>query len=132
MTEERPPEALEQAARAALDKKAAHLVLLGLKGVASFTDYFLLCTGLSARQVRAISDSVAERLAQSGVQPAHREGYEQAEWVLLDYVDFVVHVFSPQARAYYDLERLWRRARPLPVPADSRPEPMAKPEAAER
>jgi ribosome-associated protein len=112
---------LEQAARAALEKKASDLVLLGMKGVVSFTDYFLLCTGASAPQVRAISDSVEEQLRRRGLRPAHSEGYEQAEWVLLDYVDFVVHVFSPRARAYYDLERLWRRAARLPVPDDSHP-----------
>ncbi|OFV83665.1 MAG: ribosome silencing factor [Acidobacteria bacterium RIFCSPHIGHO2_12_FULL_67_30] len=112
---------IEQAAQAALEKKASDLVLLGMKGVVSFTDYFLLCTGASAPQVRAISDSVEEQLRRRGLRPAHSEGYEQAEWVLLDYVDFVVHVFSPRARAYYDLERLWRRAARLPVPEDERP-----------
>lgn len=121
MTEELALEAVQQAARAALDKKAADLVLLDLHGVASFTDYFLLCTGLSTRQVQAISDSVAEQLARYGVHPSHGEGYEQGEWVLLDYLDFVVHVFSPRARAYYDVERLWRRAARLPLPEDSRP-----------
>lgn len=123
MTEAKALDAVEQAARAALDKKAADVVLLSLKGVASFTDYFLLCTGFSIRQVQAISDSVEEQLARGGVRPAHSEGYEQGEWVLLDYVDFVVHVFSERARSFYDLERLWRRAARLPVPTDSRPAP---------
>lgn len=122
MKEGKALEAVEQAAQAALDKKASDMVLLGLRGVASFTDYFLLCTGLSGRQVQAISDSVEEQLAGRGIEPAHVEGYEHAEWVLLDYVDFVVHVFSPPARTYYDIERLWRRARRLPLPGDRRPQ----------
>ncbi len=117
MTEVR--EAVEQAARAALDRKAADLVLLDLEPVASFTDYFLLCTGFSLRQVQAISDAVEEWLGRRGVHPAHIEGYDVGEWVLLDYVDFVVHVFSPRARSYYDVERLWRRAVRLPVPGDN-------------
>jgi len=121
MTKTKAPRMIEQAAQAALEKKASDLVLLGMKGVVSFTDYFLLCTGASAPQVRAISDSVEEQLRRRGLRPAHSEGHEQAEWVLLDYVDFVVHVFSPRARAYYDLERLWRRATRLPVPEDKRP-----------
>lgn len=113
---------VEQAARAAQEKKAADLVLLDLQKVASFTDYFLLCTGASARQVQAISDSVEEQLGRGGLRPAHVEGYREGEWVLLDYLDFVVHVFSPRSRAYYDLERLWRRAAHLPVPLDQRPQ----------
>ena len=114
-------EAVEHAAEAALDKKAADLVLLDLRPLVSFTNYFLFCTGESSRQVQAISNSIEEQLARRGLRPAHLEGYENAEWVLLDYVDFVVHIFSPQARAYYDLERLWRRAARLPVPEEGRP-----------
>lgn len=120
MTREQAFEAVEGAARAVLEKKAEDLVLLDLQGVASFTRYFLLCTGLSSRQVQAISDSVKEQLAHRGVHAAHVEGYEQGEWVLLDYLDFVVHVFSPRARAYYDLERLWRRAARLAPPEETR------------
>ena len=110
---------VERAAQAALDKKATDLVLLDLNGVASFTGYFLLCTGQSARQVQAISDSVEEQLSRRGIRPAHLEGYAHADWVLLDFVDFIVHVFSPRARGYYDLERLWRRAARLPLPEGS-------------
>lgn len=119
-------EAVERAAGAALDKKAADLALLDLRQLVSFTSFFLLCTGQSARQVQAISNAIEEQLAGGGIAPAHLEGYENAEWVLLDYVDFVVHIFSPQARAYYDLERLWRRAPRLPVPEEGRPEPRAR------
>lgn len=121
MTTEPARQGVEQAARAAQDKKATDLVLLDLANVASFTGYFLFCTGQSSRQVKAICDSVEEQLKGQGWLPAHIEGYEHAEWVLLDYVDFVVHVFSPQARTYYDLERLWRRATRLPVPEDGQP-----------
>ncbi len=110
---------VERAARAALDKKAADLVLLDLDGVASFTGYFLLCTGQSARQVQAISDYVEEQLGKGGLDPAHVEGYDNAEWVLLDYVDFVVHILQARARHFYDLERLWRRAARLPVPDEA-------------
>jgi ribosome-associated protein len=112
------PKQLQRAAAAALDKKAAEVVLLDLDGVASFTGYFLLCTGQSNRQVKAIADAVEEQLGRAGLTPAHVEGYEQAEWVLVDYLDFVVHIFSPRARSFYDLERLWRRATRLPLPHD--------------
>ena len=112
----RPPKAVERAAQAALDKKARDLALLALDGVASFTGYFLLCTGESTRQVQAIADSIQEQLGQDGMKPHHVEGYPIGEWVLLDYLDFIVHIFSPKARAFYDLERLWRPAARLPVP----------------
>lgn len=121
MKQETARAGVEQAARAAFDKKATDVVLLDLRRVASFTAYFLLCTGLSARQVQAICDAVEERLARDGLKPHHVEGYAAGEWVLLDYVDFIVHVFSHRARAFYDLERLWRPAARLPVPEDSRP-----------
>jgi ribosome-associated protein len=121
MTKEPARQGVERAAQAAQDKKATDLVLLDLADATSFTGYFLFCTGQSARQVKAISDSVEEQLKGQGWPPAHIEGYEHGEWVLLDFVDFVVHVFSPEARTYYDLERLWRRATRLPVPEDGRP-----------
>ncbi len=114
-------QALELAVRAVQDKKAADIVLLDLRTAASFTDYFLLCSGASRRQVQAIADALEEQLGRIGVPPLHVEGYESAEWVLLDYLDFVVHIFSERARAYYDLERLWRSAQRLPIPADEEP-----------
>ncbi len=101
---------LHAAVIAALDKKAEEPVALELRNVCSFTDYFLICTGTNARQVQAISEEIELRLKRSGVRPHHIEGYNQAEWILMDYVDFMVHVFSPKARLYYDLERLWRMA----------------------
>jgi ribosome-associated protein len=99
------------AIQACLDKKAEELSILEMeKGSGAFTDYFVLCSGSNPRQVQAIADEVELRLKSTGLRPAHVEGYKQAEWVLVDYVDFVVHVFSEKARKFYDLERLWKTA----------------------
>ena len=92
------------------------MTVLDLSKLGAFTDAFLLCTGFGARQVQAISDAVEEQLARRGMRLEHREGYEQAEWVLLDYGWFLVHIFTERARHYYDLERLWRAARRMDVP----------------
>jgi ribosome-associated protein len=103
-----------EAISACQEKKAEHIAVLELAPESgAFTDYFVVCSGTNPRQVQAISDEVEERLDQAGMRPAHVEGYKQAEWVLLDYVDFVVHVFSEKARSYYDLERLWKSAKRL-------------------
>ena len=88
----------------------------------AFTDYFVMCSGTNPRQVQAISDEVELRLKRGGNYPNNIEGYKQAEWVLIDYVDFVVHIFSEQARKYYDLERLWKSAKKVELA-----ELMAKP-----
>lgn len=102
------------AIQACLDKKAEELSILEMeKGSGAFTDYFVLCSGTNPRQIQAIADEVELRLKGAGLRPTHVEGYNQAEWVLLDYVDFVVHVFSEKARKFYDLERLWKTARRL-------------------
>jgi ribosome-associated protein len=94
------------------NKKAENLTILELeKGSGAFTDYFLICTGTNPRQVQAIADEVELRLKNDAVYPNSVEGYNLAEWVLLDYVDFVVHIFSAGARRYYDLERLWKSAK---------------------
>ena len=106
------------AAHAATDKKATDLVVLDLRKAASFTEYFLICTGASTRQVQAISNSVEEALLKSGKRPLHIEGYSSAEWILLDYGDFIVHVFGPSSRRFYDLERLWRDAPRVEVAVD--------------
>ena len=98
------------AARAASDKKAADIVALDLRQLASFTEFFLICTGTNTRQVQAISNEVEEQLRKAGKRPLHIEGYSGGEWVLLDYGDFIVHVFSAASRRFYDLERLWRDA----------------------
>ena len=106
-------EALKIAAAAADDKKAHDLVALDISGIASFADYFLLCTGDSSRQMQAIADEVEKRLKVSGLRPSHVEGYQNSEWILMDYIDLVIHIFSKTARAYYDLERLWRDGKKL-------------------
>ena len=103
---------VSEAINACQEKKAEEITVLELEqGSGAFTDYFLVCSGTNPRQVQAIADEVELRLKKAGIYPAHTEGYKQAEWVLLDYVDFVVHVFSEQARKFYDLERLWKSAR---------------------
>lgn len=116
------PEGLDEricaALRAASDKKALEMVVLDLRKVANFTDYFLITSGTNTRQVQAIADEVAEQLKKQGTRAARIEGYNTAEWILLDYGDFVVHVFEDKARRFYDLERLWRDAARVPLPPD--------------
>ncbi|HYV03562.1 MAG TPA: ribosome silencing factor [Blastocatellia bacterium] len=107
------------AARAAAEKKATDTVVLDLREIASFTEYFVICTGASTRQVQAISNSVEEELRKAGRRPSHIEGYSSAEWILLDYGDFIVHVFSAASRRFYDLERLWRDAKRAELPAEA-------------
>jgi ribosome-associated protein len=105
--------------RAAESKKATDMRVLDLRAVTSFTDYFVICTGANQRQIQAIADEVGLRLKhEEGQLPISLEGYDQAEWVLADYGDFLVHIFSEKARAYYDLERLWRSARQLEIPVE--------------
>jgi ribosome-associated protein len=99
---------LSEAIEAALDKKAQDAIVLELGEICSFTDYFLICTGTSTRHNQSIADHIEETLKKQGVRPLHIEGHTEGEWVLLDYVDFVVHIFSARAREFYDLERLWR------------------------
>ena len=99
---------LSEAIEAALDKKALEPVVIEVTEVCSFTDYFLICTGTSTRHNQTIAEHIAETLKKEGVRPLHIEGQSEGEWILLDYVDFVVHVFSARARDFYDLERLWR------------------------
>jgi ribosome-associated protein len=106
------------AVRAAESKKATDITVLDLTGITSFADFFVICTGSNQRQIQAISDEVGVALKrEAGEVPLSIEGYNQAEWVLADYGDLLVHVFSPKAREYYDLERLWRSARTLAIPA---------------
>ncbi len=106
-------EALRLALAAFEDKKAFDIVLLDISKVATFASYFLMCSGDSSRQIQAIADEVEKKLKENGIRPNHVEGYRHAEWILMDYVDLVVHVFSKSARAYYDLERLWRDGKRL-------------------
>jgi ribosome-associated protein len=109
-TEALRPE-LISAVEAAQNKKADAITLLDLKGLGAFTDYFLLCTGYSTPQVEAISDAIEEALKARGLRPQHREGRSGAEWLLLDYGGFIVHIFTERLRLFYDIERLWRMAR---------------------
>lgn len=121
------------AVRACQAKKATDLTILQLDATSSgFTDYFVICSGSNPRQLQAIADEVDQQLSAMGQQATHTEGYNQGEWVLLDYVDFVVHIFSEGARKFYDLERLWKTATRL-QPADLEkpaPKPAAKKAAA--
>jgi ribosome-associated protein len=111
----RIPKPIEAAVRAAEDKKAADIVVLDLRKAAGFTDYFVICSGNNARQIRAISDAIIETLETQGSKPAHVEGYDRSEWLLVDYFDFVVHIFTPETRTFYGLERLWGNAEHVPV-----------------
>jgi ribosome-associated protein len=114
------------AIQACLDKKAEELSILEMeKGSGAFTDYFVLCSGTNPRQVQAIADEVELRLKATGLRPSSVEGYKQAEWILVDYVDFIVHVFSEKARKFYDLERLWKTARRL-EPSELKPKTRAR------
>jgi ribosome-associated protein len=117
--------------RACQEKKAEDITILQLDEQASgFTDYFIVCSGSNPRQVQAISDEIDQKLSAQGNEPRHIEGYNQAEWLLMDYVDFVVHIFSENARKFYDLERLWKTAKRID-PADLL-KPAAKKSAAKR
>jgi len=109
------------AVEAAQDKQAADITVLNLSGAGAFAEYFLLCSGHSPPQIHAIGEAIEERLRREGLRLAHREGKMGAEWVLLDYGSFVVHIFSERAREYYDLERLWRTAERRSFSAPEKP-----------
>ena len=110
------PKSIELAVRAAEDKKAQDITVLDLRSADGFTDFFVICSGTNSRQIRAIADGITEALAGTGSKPAHLEGYDRSEWVLVDYFDFIVHVFSPEMRAFYGLERLWGSAEHVEIP----------------
>lgn len=101
--------------RAAESKQARDLVVLDVRGCTSFTDHFIICSGANSRQIQAIAEEVEQKLKKAGEYPTSVEGYGNAEWVLVDYGDFVVHIFSEKARTYYELERLWRDAKVVKV-----------------
>jgi ribosome-associated protein len=110
---------VQLAVRCAADKKAQELKVLDLRQIATFTEYFVIATGTNQRQVQAISDEISEQLKKQLNSRANRvEGYSTGEWVLLDYGDFIVHVFDKDAREFYDLERLWRDAQKVELPSD--------------
>jgi ribosome-associated protein len=111
---------IARAVRAALDKKAMDVVVLDLRHTPAFTDFFLICSGQTTRQVQAIADAVEEALRGAKVRPSHVEGYDRAEWILMDFFAFVVHVFTPQTREFYSLERLWGNAERIEVSDERR------------
>jgi ribosome-associated protein len=110
---------VQLAIRCAADKKATDMVVLDLRQIASFAEYFIIASGANQRQVQAISDEIEEQLKkQLKSRPVRVEGYSSAEWVLMDYGDFIVHIFNKEAREFYDLERLWRDAGKVELPKD--------------
>ena len=115
----RLPGELKTAIEAASSRKATGTIVLDLRKTGAFTDYFLICTGSNPRQVQAIADAIEQALKAIKVRPTHVEGYDRAEWVLLDYFDFIVHVFSPGARQFYGLERLWGEAARIEIPDEA-------------
>ena len=108
-------EQVKAASRAIDEKKAQGLVVLRLSEITEFTDYFVICAGNSSRQTQAIADAVIEELKRNKTRPLHVEGYNNAEWILIDYGAFVVHVFTEESRSFYDLERLWRDAEKVEI-----------------
>jgi len=108
-------EQVKTAVRAADEKKAQDLLVLRLTAITEFTDYFIICSGNSTRQTQAIADAVTEELKKIKTRPMHTEGYNNGEWILIDYGAFVVHIFTEQSRRFYDLERLWRDAERVEV-----------------
>jgi len=109
---EQPEPMWQVAARAADAKQAKDIRVLDLREVTAFADFFVVCSGTNSRQIQAIADEIESQLKQLGEHPSNVEGYRNAEWVLMDYGDYLIHIFSEKARAYYDLERLWRDAQP--------------------
>ncbi len=122
MTSTGPVEELDErillALHAASNKKAIDMVVLDLRGIASFTDFFIIASGANERQVHAIADGIVEALKKAGTPAARVEGHKTAEWILLDYGDFLVHVFEDKARKFYDLERLWRESKRVTLPSE--------------
>ena len=110
------PEAVHRVVEAALDKKAYDVVVLNLSGSGAFTDYFVVCSGQTGRQARAIVDEIVKQLREQGTRPSHVEGYDHGEWVLLDCFDFIVHVFTEDTRRFYNLDRLWGSATRVEFP----------------
>lgn len=116
------PAELEQCVEAALEKKAENLVVLDLRKLSDVTDFFVICHGTSDRQVMAIADSIEERLRRElGVRPAHVEGRQLADWILMDYIDVVIHVFIEEKRDFYRIERLWGDAPLVDLPVETGP-----------
>lgn len=111
---------VQRIAQSAIDKKATDLILLDVRKVVSYTDYILICSASSDRQVRAVADGIKEALKKEGIQPVGTEGARGGDWVLMDYSDVVVHVFQHQVRVYYDVDDLWPEASEVPIPGYDR------------
>jgi len=120
-TVNRLPEALKRVIDAAQDRQALDLVVLDLRRAHGFTDYFVIGSGTNPRQIKAIADAIETALKAAQVRPNHVEGYERAEWILIDCFDFIVHIFNPDTRAFYALERLWGNAERVEVPSAPTP-----------
>lgn len=111
---------VREAVAGAIEKKALDIVVMDLKGSSAFTDYFLVCSGKSNTQIQAICDEIERRMRLRGMRAIHIEGYNRAEWVLVDCHGFIVHIFSQKARAFYDLERLWRSVRRIEIDSNEK------------
>jgi ribosome-associated protein len=120
------PVAIKRVIDAAHDRKGSDVVVLDLRPADGFTDYFVIVTGQNVRQIQAISDAVQESLDEKGARPSHVEGGDHAGWILLDYFDFIVHIFSPETRAFYALERLWGSADRIEIPEPAPPRPVRR------
>jgi ribosome-associated protein len=106
-------------ANASLERKAKELIILNVRGISAFADYFILCSGTSDRQVRAVAATIQENLKKAGILPLGVEGEDAGRWILLDYDDVIIHVFLESARIFYDLERLWSEAKQMAVPDET-------------
>jgi ribosome-associated protein len=109
------------AVRAAESKKATDIRVLDLRDVTSFADFFVICSGSNPKQIQAIVEEIGLQLDQRGEYPVSVEGFANAEWILADYGDYLIHVFSPKARTFYELDRLWRHAKAVPIPGEEPP-----------
>ena len=121
------PDPVRTVITAALDRKASDMVVLDLRRAHGFTDYFVICSGGNPRQIKAIADAIETLLRERHVRPNHIEGYERAEWILIDCFDFIVHIFNRETRTFYSLERLWGNAERIDVPALEPPADIALP-----
>lgn len=123
------PAHIQLVAEAAQSKKATGLTVLDLRKAGAFADFFVICSGQNTRQVKAIVDAIDEQLRKAGQRPSHIEGYDRAEWVLMDCFDFIVHVFTPTTRSFYGLERLWGEAIEIDLSKEDTSPPATAPQA---